>query len=312
MTAADRTHHVSNSEIQTWKLCKRKWYLAHYLRLRPRCRPVTGALHLGSAVHEALAAYYAPEPEDPTAVLRRIYHQRLDDPENAPAVGDISKEFDLALAMVEGYLQWLEESGADDGLTVVGAEVEMAAPIEGLPVTLIGKLDTRVRRESDGALYSMDHKTAGSFDSVTKLLDINEQPLTYQLLERLTAPTEQQTVGGMVNILRKVKRTARAVPPFYRREVVHHNDDELRAFYIQLSGTLADMLYAEGRLDAGESHHAVVAPSPGDHCSWRCEFRAVCPALNDPRSYGDQLLATAYERHNPYERYESEQERPST
>lgn len=302
MTAT--THHISNSEVQCWKQCKRKWWLSYYRKLRPVKEKFTGALQLGTNVHEALAAYYAIEPKEPLQVLRDIYDTAID---TAPeeVIGDLTKEKDLAFAMVEGYLEWLQETGVDDGLEIVDSEVALEAPLEGIPVTLIGKLDTRIHRQSDGALFSMDHKTCASFDSVVKLLDINEQPLTYQLLEKLAQP-EVEVSGGMLNMLRKVKRTATAKPPFYMRETVHHNDDELRSFYRMLRATLIEMLRAESALDAGTDHLDIVPPTPSDSCSWKCEFRAVCPMFNDPKSYAEGVIESAYKVHNPYQRYNPE------
>ncbi len=302
----DRKRHISNSEIGTFKRCRRKWYLSSYRKLRRIQVKTTGPLQLGSAVHEALAAYYSVNPTDPVEALKAYYDRaQAALPENLhpDELKKFASERDLAFAMIEGYMQWLEESGIDDGITVLDSEVEMAADIDGLPVQLIGKFDTRIRRESDGALFSMDHKTCGSFGSVTELLDINEQYLTYQLLEKLTQPAGQQVVGGVANMLRKVKRTASAKPPFYGRETVYHSDDELRLFYTRLFSTLSEMLHVELVLDAGHNPDTIVPPSPDGDCSWKCEFRAVCPMMNDPNSAAEMVLSTAFREHDPYARY---------
>lgn len=305
-----RVRHVSNSEIQTWKRCRRKWYLGNYRKLQRIQKKWSGPLSLGTNVHEALAGYYSDAELNPLEVIRELYRGQIEEAQSADVhpdeVKNIQKEFDLALAMIEGYLEWLEDSGVDDGLHVLASEVEMAAKIDSLPVILIGKFDLRVRRESDGALYAMDHKTCGSFNSMTELLDLNEQLLTYELLERLTQPEGQRVVGGMLNMLRKVKRTASAKPPFYMRESVHHNDDELRAFYSRLYGTLKEMVTAEENLDAGGDPNLIVPPTPDSDCSWKCEFRAVCPMMNDPKSHAEALLQTAYKVSDPYARYEME------
>ena len=49
---------ISNSEIQTFKDCRRRWWLSYYRRLQPKTQQMTGALALGSRVHEALDMYY--------------------------------------------------------------------------------------------------------------------------------------------------------------------------------------------------------------------------------------------------------------
>ena len=112
-----RRHHVSNSEIQTFKRCKRKWWLAYYRRLRPIAEKNSGALRLGTNVHAALEAYYSLEPNDPIQVIHNVYaeERRLAiESGDELSLTQINKDADLALAMIEGYLQWVEETGIDD------------------------------------------------------------------------------------------------------------------------------------------------------------------------------------------------------
>lgn len=309
--------HVSNSEISTFRRCRRKWWLGNYRKLRKIEERVTGALALGTRVHEALAVKYSPTPGDPIEAIRMAYQKARDSvsPEDATTRDDLNKEADLALRMIEGYVQWTEETGIDDDIEVLAVEHELMAEFHSrdsvqplrVPVTIIGKLDTRVRRVTDGRLLSMDHKTCASFDGIKKTLEINEQPLMYQLLERLTLPEDQYVTGGMFNMLRKVKRTAAAKPPFYMREMIHHSDVELRNYWLRLHGVLADMIYVTESLDNGVDHHVVAYPSPHSNCAWDCEFRLVCPMFDDG-SHVEGVLESSYKTHNPYERYSSELE----
>ena len=50
---------LSNSEIQVFKDCRRKWWLGYYRRLQPKQKQFTGALALGSRIHEALDIHYS-------------------------------------------------------------------------------------------------------------------------------------------------------------------------------------------------------------------------------------------------------------
>jgi len=50
---------ISNSEIQTFKDCRRRWWFTYYRRLQPKMENYTGALALGSRIHEALDQYYS-------------------------------------------------------------------------------------------------------------------------------------------------------------------------------------------------------------------------------------------------------------
>jgi hypothetical protein len=127
----------------------------------------------------------------------------------------------------------------------------------------------------------------------------------YQLLERMTQPKEQHVTGGVYNMLRKVKRSAAAKPPFYMREMIHHNDHELRNFWLRLYGTLSSMVEIEERLNNGEDHRIVAYPSPMSTCAWDCDFRAVCPMFDDG-SHAEGVIESAYRVHDPYARYETE------
>ena len=304
----ERQMHVSNSEIQCFKRCRRKWWLTYHRKLRRVDDRVTGALMLGTRVHGALEAFYSPTPSDPIEVIKSQYatvRDSLGDGELNFALDDLNKEAALALAMIEGYVEWVQDTGIDDDIEVISVEEELAVDFEAVPVTIIGKLDTRVRRKSDGRLLSIDHKTCASFDSLTRTLEINEQPLMYQLLERLTQPADQYVMGGMYNMLRKVKRTASAKPPFYMRETIHHNDTELRNFWHRLRGVLMNIVEVSNRLNDGEDHRVVAYPTPTSTCAWDCDFRAVCPMFDDG-SHAEGLLESAYRVHNPYERYQTE------
>ena len=301
----ERRHHVSNSEIQTFKRCKRKWWLAYYRKLRPLVEKNTGALRLGSNVHEALEAFYSLDPKDPIEVIHNVYaeERRLAfESGDTIALEQINKDADLALAMIEGYVEWVAETGVDDDLEVIAVEQEISVDLEEVPVTLIGKLDTRIRRRSDSRLLSMDHKTCVSIDGLTKTFELAEQPMMYQLLERLYSPEGEHVTSGIYNMLRKVKRTRNAKPPFYAREYVHHNDTELRNFYVRIIGELESMVATSNALDAGASPTKVAYPTPTSTCSWDCEFRAVCPLFDDG-SYVEAMIEATYKEHNPYERY---------
>ena len=46
----ERPYTLSNSEIQVFKDCRRKWWLNYYRRLQPKKKEFTGALALGSRI----------------------------------------------------------------------------------------------------------------------------------------------------------------------------------------------------------------------------------------------------------------------
>jgi hypothetical protein len=198
------------------------------------------------------------------------------------------KDDDLERAMLDGYMQWLEETGADANYEVLASERYEDALLPGLagrggvPVYIIAKLDAKVRRRSDGVLRYMDHKTVADFASKVMLLQMDEQMLWYGLIEILeNTPLGERSGGAIYNMMRRVKRTVKAKPPFYERVEVVHNRHQLERFYEQLWGTIRDLLELEARLDAGMPHHMAAYPNPNGACSWDCDYRAICPLFND-------------------------------
>jgi len=290
---------ISHSEIATFKRCRRKWWLAWYRGLRLAKESPTGVRAVGDRVHRALARWYVPpghDRVDPRTALEQLIESDTkvviekfkNDDALAGILLDMKKDDDLERAMIAGYAQWLEETGADADYEVLASETYQDALLPGvvgrgsLPVYVIAKLDAKVRRRSDGVLRFVDHKTVADFSSKTMLLAIDEQMLWYDLIEILTnTPQGERSGGAIYNMLRRVKRTVKAKPPFYQREEVLHNRHQIESFYHQLWGTVRDLLELERRLDGGAHHQGVAYPNPLGDCTWSCDYRAVCPLFND-------------------------------
>jgi hypothetical protein len=306
---------LSNSEMAEWRRCRRKWYLSHYRRLRKKTDDEPGsATWIGNLVHDALAAYYDPvEPVDPVGYAEAALEVAIAE---HPSIEDAArKEFEMVRIMLEGYIEWLAESGADAGLRVLGSEqtvrVEMKLAGEPVGVTLLAKLDAPIERESDGFRSALEHKTTDSLTAPIEGYRINTQFLTEHLarflhaMEQGMSPEEayNDCPGITVNLIRKSKRTARAKPPFYAREEVTHNIHELRNHWHHVVTIAREIASAEARLDAGEDHRTVVPsnPIPRD-CSWSCPFFRLCPMMNDGSDY-EGYIEAAFEEHDPLERY---------
>lgn len=302
-----RTRAVSNSEMKTFKRCERKWYLGTYRRLRKIRTGATGARELGTRVHEALAELYAApgtQAEDPLVVLERSL---CDDIAEFPEQeAEIEKEGELARAMITGYIDWLAEEGMDSGLEVIAPETELiveAGSIRDVNILFIAKLDVRVRRLTDGMLFFMDHKTVADLTTPLRTLHMDEQMLFYMLVERMGQEnTDERTAGGLYNMLKKVKRTGTAKPPFFARQFVTHSDEELRNFWMRVMGTVTKIIEAEDALNAGGNHMFVTPPNPTRDCTWDCDFFAICPMFDDGSNV-EGLIETAYEVGDPLARY---------
>lgn len=318
--------YITNSETTVMRRCMRKWYLSHYRQLKPRSSRIDEASTIGNLVHEPLAQWYN-NGQDVQATLvyeseKLIQEQEdlmTDDTgENALQIIDqniatVEKARDFAKIILEGYLQWLEEEGEDSFLTLIKAETELSVvmPIEGFtePVSLLAKLDARFLDQRSNANVFMDHKTVQNFSDREKWAHKDPQFLFYGMVEYLSlqVPAGGQpawTDGGILNMLRKVKRTASANPPFYKRKAVRHSLVELQRYFIRLTGEITRILQTTEMLDTGVDHLLACPPSPTRDCSWDCRYMTLCDFMDDG-SDSEGYIDASYEVTNPLERYES-------
>ena len=210
--------------------------------------------------------------------------------------------------MIEGYLEWLAETGADQALTVLEAERPRAARLEpGRDVFLLAKLDARIRHDELGERISLDHKSTQALDALLPELRLNTQALTQTLIERLLDAEAGQTdlppAGTLFNMLKKVKRTVRAKPPFFARHFARHTDSELRNHWRHVVRLADEIEAAEQVLQLGDDHHAVVPPNPTSTCSWECPFLHLCPMMDNDQDRHEQYIASRYEVVDPLARY---------
>ncbi len=301
---------VSNSSIQTFKTCKRKFWLEHYRRLRPKTESATGALALGSRIHKALELYYAELAKGLTsdeADLVGIWKTLCDDDRlSILAGGGVTETFDgeveLGRIMLEGYLEWVEDEGIDSDLEIISQEETLDAEILDGKVKVVGKIDQRVRRKADGTRLIRDFKTAAQFADLYKTLPMNEQFQLYMVLEMLKKDEWDRVSGAIVTALRKNKRTASSKPPYYDQIEVQHNIFALRNFYRRLLGVASDILEMWEKLDAGEDHHIVAYPTPTRDCSWKCPFASGCSMFDDGSNV-EMWLADNFEEKSPFAYY---------
>jgi len=295
--------HISNSEVQTYKDCRRKWWLSYYRRLQPKSKQMTGALALGSRIHEALDMYYSKN------IPLLDAHAQLVDNDKKILVDayrdtyDLESEAELGRIMLEGYLQWVEENGIDAELEMISTEEIISMPLLDNSVVLQGKIDMRVRRKADGVRMFRDFKTVGgSFTDFSSMAHMNEQILTYMMLETAQNKEGERSEGGIFTMLKKVKRSANARPPFYEQLEVRHNVFALRSFWQRIHGTLSDMLSTRKALDEGGDHRFVAYPRPSRDCKWKCKFYSVCTLVDDG-SASEQAISEMYEVADPYAYY---------
>lgn len=318
---------VSNSLVQTAKRCKRKWWLGWYRGLTPRNENLLDVRSTGTRVHRALQAWYVPDgetPTDPRDALERVLVEDWTKIKTAAearghdefVINDLAAKFEksasLERAMVGGYMEWLVESGADSQLKIVGAEQSIRVHLydhvrtdgQVTPVYAMGLLDVQAYRTSDGAKLFMDHKTVGSLKDPVLMLPQNEQMLHYHLLQWLSTPdAEERCDGALYNMLRRVKRTATAKPPFYDRYEVRHNDQELETYRRRLIAETRDIMHMVEQLDAGADPMDVAYPTPTKNCTWDCDFFSICTMFDDG-SHVEAAVNSLYHQVDPDARYE--------
>jgi RecB family exonuclease len=301
---------ISHSEIRSFSTCRRRWYLAYVRNLRPKNAPPTGVVHVGGNIHLALEGMHG-YGLDPVAVLRWAYAELEE--ERPEYEKELRKELDLALAMVEGYVQWTEETGIDAGLTAVATEHEILHEIK-LPgsddkVVLRGKLDVLFRRD-DGRLQIRDYKTLGNF-SKADLLQLDQQMRFYAMLLAFAFPDAAMRSPEILYLMiKRSKRTARAVPPFFAQETVSHNANDLNSTYLRAASVASEILQARRRL-SGEiegphlaDHRYSCPPTTGDFCSWGCPFLKICPMF-DGGDRVEDAINELYEVGEPYAYYKT-------
>lgn len=294
---------ISNSEIQTFKDCRRRWWLTYYRRLQPKNKTVTGALALGSRIHQALDDHYTKNIPLLDAHAKLVETEKELLLADFRDVSELETEAELGRIMLEGYEQWVEENGIDAELEMISTEEQVSMPLYGGEVELQGKLDMRVRRKVDGVRLFRDFKTVGgSLSEFANMAHMNEQVMTYMLLESQKRDENERSEGGIFTMLKKVRRTAAAKPPFYDQIEIRHNVFTMRSFWERIHGVIADMMRVRKGLDVGEKHQFLAYPKPSRDCKWKCQFFAVCPLLDDG-SAAEQAISEMYEETDPYAYY---------
>lgn len=297
---------ISNSEIQCYKECRRKWYVTYYLQRAPRAevlKPV-GATWLGTRMHAALEAYYSPELKlsryDAARVLGDIY--KMDMEQWPDAEEDLRAEWDLSHTMLTGYFDWIAETGCDQDLNVISTEREILVPFTD-DVMIRGRLDSVVWSRHSKCKLFLDHKNVIQFLD-EDYLDRDEQAKFYMMLQRLDPEQKELRVdGGIFNQLRKVKRTAKSKPPYYKRITVRHNSDTLNSMYRRTFQTVNEIIDLRNTLDSGILQEQVAYPHPTRDCVWKCPLASGLCVMMDDGSDWSSYLTEQYAQVDPYARY---------
>jgi PD-(D/E)XK nuclease superfamily len=298
---------LTNSEMAAFMNCRRGWYLTYYRKLR-RKRDYASLPSIGNVYHMGLEAYYNEGRTDVVELVQN--YMQGEAKQNPEYASQIAKDGELVAIMLEGYFEWLQETGADEGLRVLGAEMPVEVKLGETGFSLRGKIDTRLEREVDKAWLQLENKTVGNLTDIPRYAQQAPQFLTYDLLAFLKAKDEgaRTTDGVIVNMARRVKRTSRANPPFYARHEVRHNPDELRAHYRHVVAIGREIERTRRALDAGSNHHDVCPPTISRNHTWSCNCASITGMFDDGSDI-EAFLQDLYEVHDPWERYEEKEEK---
>lgn len=208
--------YIRTSDRINFKKCRRAWDLQSPERQNLMLKVPNENLHLGSAVHEALAAYYEPTTEQSTSLALEAFEKYC---------ANFFNNANLMPAEVDNYTE-LHQLGRDmlnyycnefapeyDNFEVVCVEREFRMPVYDSPddarkylqLPLVdnsfssnnmqanhafentyygGKLDGVVRDSDTGLYYVLEHKTAKTLPSegFDIFLEMDEQIGSYILL----------------------------------------------------------------------------------------------------------------------------------
>lgn len=278
------TIYFRQSEIKKFKRCPRSWWLSYKrdgwgYENAPSAVPQSGQRDLGVLVHACIDAYDNNLSWNAVLEAERL-RAHIEGWYSAEWEKDV---FSYARIMMEGYIQWLEETGADAGEELVFSEKQLIVPmgrVLGEDVVLTGRIDKVKRDRMTGEIIVVDVKTVQSLDQVGAQLQVDDQGLNYLIL--LQAAENIPVRRFRHDMLRKVKRTGTAKPPFYGRHEVAYNEQQLDAAWIHTCVVVEQMVKCLQRLEESDRyHHITVYPNPTKDCTWDCDFLPVCPMMDD-------------------------------
>jgi RecB family exonuclease len=297
---------LSNSEIESFTRCRRTWYLSSYLGARPRVASPVGPLPFGTRFHAALEGFYRDGVNPVQEWVSLIEADRLALTSQGFSTEDLDKDDDLGRIMLEGWLEWCADEGLDAHHEILGVEDTLTYTPDELPnVTFVGKADLRTRHETERTVRVVDFKTASAFTQYTAMSDLLPQAKMYLLLDSTTRAEGDIADGFTFRVAKKVKRTARATPPFYQEFHVRHSAQTLETFRQRLLTIGSDISRIRGMLDNGATPgEAGVFSSPSTSCTFMCGFIRGCGLFDDDPARAQDFLDTEYTLgNNTLERY---------
>lgn len=274
------------SEMRRFKRCRRSWLDGYVLGWRKPefsgdYKPTKA--NTGTLVHSDLEAYYSGQTSAPGE-----FHRTQTPPVSESFGKEWTEVYLLAQIMLDGFAEWLTEEGQDQGESTLFTEKALEVPLGtvlGDNVSIAVHIDRVVLDETFNRYIVEDFKTVDSLTHGVQFAT-DEQLLTYAwaVQEGLGLPVAECRHTSF----RRVKRSARATPPFYGREGITPTPDLLRNHVAAMLATAEDMVRC-----LQDPRPEVFYPNNTRDCSWDCDFLAVC-AMHDDGSDLEAVMPELY------------------
>jgi hypothetical protein len=299
---------ITHSDIQNFLTCRRKWSYDYVLDWRPP-EKLTGPLALGTRVHAALESYYKGETTDPVAWIDAKGKEDLAALDYADNVkpwdfDQMYEDMIIGRNCIKLYMEWLDETGADDNYRTVAVEEKVEVPILDGRAILRGKVDLLKEDITSGLMCSDDFKTTADWGGgLREQLERSYQHWCYLIGLQHNYP-ERNVECAQYTILRKVKKIPPVPPksPLIQRFTVPSTRRSIGIKKAQIERIAFEMLSLRDKEDP-----SVFYPSPGRACSW-CDYKAPCLIADESTEASLALLANGnYVSGTRYSRYETKE-----
>lgn len=259
------------SEFGRWKDCRRAHHWQYTEGLYPTSPegqlPSPNKSDIGTYAHVGFEVLHNGDSVGRAAHAMLLHHMERFDGESSDAW---DKTVEYANGAIRHYDEWLKE-GHMLGQEVLGVEMEWEAPLPHDRVAF-GKLDLAVHDPLTGVVV-VDMKT------VSTLTDTPEDA-DFQLRTYAWAYWKNNGVVPARAEHRMVKRVlfgGTAKGPFVGTHGIHINQTILEAHEAQM----IEMATEIDRARESEVTSPYLYPSPGKDCSWKCNYRDICPLVDD-------------------------------
>jgi len=275
---------IRQSEFTKFQRCPRSWALTYGRDLVPLsegprmpafsrdCGSAThrGAevIHNGGSLTEALSAVegYVEEMRSMRNPDPLVPVSKVDTPE-------WEKVQRYALGMVEMYSEWLEDTGHDAGFETLGVELDWEVPIPGLDAVAYGAIDLYGRDALRGGTTVDDLKTVDGFSNPPMAADFQLRTYAWAMWRT----TGEVPVAAGHRMIKRVLMGGTAKGPKIMYAPIHIDEMILRKHEEVL------IVRAKAILEARsfEMEDARLYPVANKDCSWDCNFRSVCPMIDE-------------------------------